>query len=292
MKKIIAAILTVSLLMSASTAVYALPKGEPSGVGNRAENKASNKADDKKKDDKPANTGNSTTAKETDNKKDGAAENKTDNKKDGALENDRSTLNKKCNEMIEQINKLKGYIVSAEGKFLVEFKDQATGDASLKSIDEALNILNSYKKQIEAASSSDALKEISKELQKNLTKHQNIIKRITGLTNAARLKAAYDETKALVDKLSAGVNGITGSGISLDVKALKKRVETMSQDLEKARNDYLDAVALFSTITDSSKDDKSFKEAQKKFNQAKDGLHDVLVEAKQLLVKIKTSITK
>ncbi len=291
MKKIIAAILTVSLLMSASTAVYAAPKGNQPKVTNKA-NEASNKADDKKKEDKPANNGNSTTAKKADNKKDGAAENKTDNKKDSALENNRSTLTKKCNEMIEQINKLKGYIVSAEGKFLVEFKDQATGDASLKSIDEALNILNSYKKQIEAASSSDALKEISKELQKNLTKHQNIIKRITGLTNAARLKAAYDETKALVDKLSAGVNGITGSGISLDVKALKKRVETMSQDLEKARNDYLDAVALFSTISDSSKDDKSFKEAQKKFDNAKKGLHDVLVEAKQLLVKIRTSINK
>lgn len=292
MKMIISAVLTVSMILGASTVAYAKPKDKPSkpestSITSTADAEATPTT--KKVEEKKTENGKPTTK---DAGKSSSATKKVEEKKDNGLEKSKAELIKKCDEMISQITKLKGYIVSTDGKFLVEFKDQATGDAVLKSIDTTINTLNSYKQKVQAATDSKVLKAISKELQDNLIKHQTIVKRITGLTSTARLKTAYDETKTLIDKLGAGINGITGSSITINVEELKKNYQELNTKLEEAHGDYLEAVALYSSIPDSTKSDKSFKEAQKKLMEAKDELHDVLIKAKQLLVKIKTSVHK
>ncbi len=294
MKKIISAVLTVTMIMGATSVAFAQPKDKaskpaPAIVTTKVDAKtcATQKKEDEKKPEikKPE-------IKEQDKKNE---DKKNEVKKDSQLDKSKQSLIKTCDDMIAQITKLKGYIISKEGKFLVEFKDQATGDAVLKSIDEAINKINEFKKRIEAATDSKVLKDLKKEIENNFLKHQTIVKRITGLTSAARLKTAYDETKALVDKLGAGINAInitTGSSIKLDVEALKKQHAKIQAELEEARLDYLDAVAMFSSMTDSTKADKNFKAAHDKLMEAKDGLHDVLIETKQLLVKIKTGVHK
>lgn len=266
MKKIITAVLTVFLILGVSTAAYAQPKEKDTKITT-----TQIKKDDKK-----------TVSKSNENKNNG-------------LEKAKQALLKKCDEMIAQINKLKGFIIGSDGKFLVEFKDQVAGDAALKSIDEAVKKVEDFKKRIEAAASTKDLKDISKELQNNWMKHQTIVKRITGLTSAARLKAAYEQTKAVVDKVGTGINAIqitTDASIVIDLDSLKKEHEEIVANLEEARADYLEAVAMFSSINDSAKSDKDFKDAQKKLMEAKDGLHDALSDVKKLLVKIKTSVHK
>ena len=297
MKKIISAVLTVTMIMGATSVAFAQPKDKasktaPAIVTTKVDAKtcATQRKDDEKKTEvkKPE-------FKEQDKKNEDKKNEvkKNEVKKDSQLDKSKQSLIKSCDDMIAQITKLKGYIISKEGKFLVEFKDQATGDAVLKSIDEAINKINDFKKRINAATDSKVLKDLKKEIENNFIKHQTIVKRITGLTNAARLKTAYDETKALVDKLGAGINAITtNASITLDVEALKKAHKNITAELEEARLDYLDAVAMFSSITDSTKADKSFKEAQAKLMEAKDGIHDALIETKQLLVKIKTGVHK
>lgn len=301
MKRIISAVLTVSIIISSASLSFAQPKtrNTETDVVSMATkvNSTMQKIEEQSKEQtqnainneyKKVQEKNRVEIKNTVNKN---SKNQTA-KKSSELDKSKQALIKKCDELVSQINKLKSYIVSKDGSFLVEFKDKATGDAVLKSIDDAIANITAFKKKIENAASSSELKKISKELQSDSAKHQVFIKRITGLTSAARLKNAYKETKALVDKLGTGINGLNISNSKLDIEDLKKKHQEIVSDLEEARADYLEAISLFSTITDGEKTDKSYKAAQAKLTEAKDELHDVLVKAKQLLVKIKTSVQK
>ena len=275
MKKIISAVLTVSMLLGATTVAYAMPKDRASKPTSTS---VTTKIEEKKIEVKKPET--------TEKIK------MVDVKKNGILDKSKASLIKKCDDVITQINKLKNYIISKDGKLLSDL-DLTTGNVAVKSIELAIGKVNDFKSRIEAATTSQELKAISKELQNNWMENQTFVKRITGLTSAARLKTAYDETKALVDKLGAGMNVTsTDSSITLNVEPFTKEYEKIEADLEEAYADYLEAVALFSSITDSAKADKNFKVAHAKLMEAKDGIHDVLIDTKHLLVEIKTGVHK
>ena len=285
MKKIISAVLTVSMLLGATTVAYALPKDKASkpvstsvAIELDAMTRTPKKVEVKKIEVKKPET--------TEKVK------KVDVKKDAKLDKSRESLIKKCDGVITQINKLKDYIISKEGKLLVDL-DLATGDVAIKSIESAIGKVNDFKRRIDDATTSQELKTISKELQNNWMKNQTFVKRITGLTSAARLKTAYDETKLLVAKLGEAMNvTTTDSSITLDVEPYTEEYEQIKADLEEAYADYLEADALYSSITDSAKGDKNFKIAHAKLMEAKDELHDVLIDTKHLLVEIKTGVRK
>jgi len=280
MKKLLAAVLTTSIVISCATASFA--KTDNRTNTNKKEktvqtvDRKSNRDDIKKEHKKPAERV----------KK--AEENKT-----RQVEKLKETLIKKCDQLINQIRKLKSYIVSEDGKFLVEFKDEATAEKVIKSLDDAIEKINSFKKDIEEAQNFEELRELRKDLQNNFIKHQAIVKRITGLTIAARLKRTYGSANALVDKLGAGIEKIPAEAAEvLDIEGIKAKYDKITENLEEAYNDYLEAVEMYSSLTDDAETDKSYKAAHDKLMEAKDGIHDVLIDTKKLLVEIKTSIHK
>ena len=289
MKKIISVVLTVSMIFGTSSVAFAKPKEKIEKPAVKTTLKTE-KEKDEEKDTRSERQEKADNNKKTDNKN--KENKKNDNKKTAQLDKSKDGLLKKCDKALAQINKLKSYIISEEGNLLIEAKDLATGDAAIEGIDEAIDLVNEYKERIEKATTSKELKDISKELQKGWMKNQNFVKRITGLTSTARLKKAYDDTLKVVDRLGAGINGITtNAAISLDKEALKKDYEAITQRLEEAHDAYLEAVARYSSMTtDGDKSNKEFKDAHFKLMEAKDGIHDVLIGAKQLLVKIKTSL--
>jgi len=288
MKKAISVILTVVMLFGSSTLADA-----KSDKPQRHQDKIITVG----KKDKPGSTPASTPAakplpsstskpapKETPQVKE---TNKENDKKDAALEKTKSDILKKCDTMVEQLTKLRGYIVSSDGKFLVEFKDEETGKSAVKSIDDAITSINDLKKTVEASTSSKVLKDISQDLQDNWLKNQVIMKRITGLTTAARFKAAYDKTKELAAKLKTGIASMKGDGVKIKLDALKADYEKIQARLEAARNKYLEAVNFYSSITDIKNSDKNFKTAQTKLTEAQKELNACLVDVKNLLEKLK-----
>lgn len=284
MKKIIATVLTASIVISCATASFAKPNNKSNNnkrekieqIVNNKDNRENNKKNDKK-----------------DNERSSEKVNRVKDNKIKQVEKLKETLNNKCDKLTNQILKLKSYIVSEDGKFLVEFKDQEAGDNALKSIETAMGKIISFKEAIEEAQDFKELKDLRKELQKNFIKHQTIVKRITGLTSTARLRSAYNTTKALVDRLGAGLEEIPSEVAAIiDVDAIKVKYDKISAKLEEAYDDYLEAVEMYSSITDSANTDKSYKDAHNKLKEAKDGIHDALIETKKLLVEIKTSILR
>ena len=289
MKKIISVVLTVSMIFGTSSVAFAKPKEKIEKPAVKTTLKTE-KEKDKEKDTKSEWQEKADNNKKTDNKN--KENKKNDNKKTAQLDKSKNDLLLKCDKVLAQINKLKSYIISEEGNLLIEVKDRATGDVAIESINEAIELVNEYKEKIEKAATPQELKGIAKELQKGWMNNQNFVKRLTGLTSTARLKKAYDNALVVVEKLGAGINGITtNAAISLDKEALKKDYEAIAKKLEEAHDAYLEAVAKFSSMnTVAGKSDKEFKEAHSKLMEAKDGIHDVLIGAKQLLVKIKTSL--
>lgn len=209
---------------------------------------------------------------------------------DQNLESVRKELIGKCDTVIAQFQKLKSYIVDKNGKLLVEFKDAATAKAAIKSIDEAIANVTSQKSIINKATSSNQLKDMLADLSEEWMDNQVIMKRITGLTSAARLKEAYDATKLLVDKLGVGITGLSGQTKKVDLNALNKEYSDLKAKLTEAKTVYLSAVSLFSTITDADSSDKTFKTAQEKLTEAKDVLNDCVEKVKDLLNKLKGEV--
>lgn len=255
MKKLLAAVLTVSLILSGTTVAFA-KQNEHSQKGKSQVSVSKTKA-----------------------KENGI------NKKD--LDKAKEQLTRKVDVQISQLNKLRGYIVTSDGKLLIELKDTATANAAIKSIDDALLALNDLKTKIQSATDSKALKELSKTLEKGWLKNQYFMKRIIGLTSAARFKKAYDQTLALTDKLTAGIDGLNSSNTTLNIEDLKAKLAAVKTRLESAKASYLEALNQFVTITYNDKSEKSYKAAQEKLKKAGRDLHEALKMTKRLLNLIK-----
>lgn len=288
MKKAISVILTVVMLLGSSTMAFA-KSDKPQSHKYRTTTVSKKGKPEKAPTPTPSATPLPAStpkpaAKETPQVKE---DNKGKDKNDAALEKTKADILKKCDTMIEQLNKLRGYIVSSDGKYLVEFKDDETAKAAVKSIDDAITSIKDLKEVVEASTSSKELKDISKDLQDNWLKNQVIMKRITGLTTAARFKAAYDKTKELADKLKTGIDSMKGDGVKIKLDALKADYEKIQARLEAARNKYLEAVNFYSSITDIKNSDKNFKTAQTKLSEAQKELNACLVDVKYLLEKLK-----
>lgn len=206
------------------------------------------------------------------------------------LQKSKDQILNKSNDMIAQLQKLRGYIITNDGEYLVEFKDKATGDSAIKSIDDAIVALQNLNKSIDDAKTNQELKSLTSNLEKNWLKNQVFMKRITGLTSAARFKTAYDQTKVLVDKLGIGVKSMPGDSTKVQAAELTMDYSAIESKLESSRRQYLDAVNLYSSITDAKNADKSYKDANTKLQTAQKELNECLVKAKQLLTKIKVEV--
>lgn len=174
MRKAIAMILTVIMMFGTAITVSAKP-----GYGANVPKASVKKADNRLFTANVRN--NEDSAKRNKNNDNNT---KNENKQ---LEKTKATLLEKCGTIEDQLNKLKAYIITDDGKLKIEL-DRDTADKVLKNIQEALAKINGYKKRINEADTKKELQNIKKELQNHTSRHQTMVKRLTGLTNAGRLK--------------------------------------------------------------------------------------------------------
>lgn len=257
MKRFLAAFLTIALFLSGST--VALAKQVDKGDHGKPKEKYSQHQPADKSKDKKIHV----------------------NKKD--LDKAKEQLTKKVDDKINQLKKLKSYIVSEEGKILIEMIDAATVNTAIKSIDDAIAGLNTMKTNIQAAADNNALNTLAKTLENDWKKNQFFMKRINGITSAAKVYNAYKKTEALVDKLAKGLSLYTGNNAS----DLKKRLETIQAKLGTAKANYKEALNLFLSITSNDKTEKTYKTANDKLKKANKDLHEALKEAEKLLRIVK-----
>jgi hypothetical protein len=257
MKRFLAAFLTIALFLSGST--VALAKQADKGNNGKGKGNIAHQQTDPKSKGKKISV----------------------NKKD--LDKAKEQLTKKVDEKINQLKKLKNYIVSDEGKILIEMVDAATVNTAIKGIDDTIAGLNTMKSNIQAAADNNALNTLAKTLENDWQKNQYFMKRINGITSAAKVYDAYKKTQVLVDKLAKGLSSYTGNNAA----DLKKRLGAIQTKLESAKINYKEALNLYLSITSNDKVEKTYKTAQDKLKKANKELHDTLKQAQKLLNIVK-----
>jgi len=257
MKRFLAAFLTIALFLFGST--VALAKQADKGNNGKGKGNIAHQQTDPKSKGKKISV----------------------NKKD--LDKAKEQLTKKVDEKINQLKKLKNYIVSDEGKILIEMVDAATVNTAIKGIDDTIAGLNTMKSNIQAAADNNALNTLAKTLENDWQKNQYFMKRINGITSAAKVYDAYKKTQVLVDKLAKGLSSYTGNNAA----DLKKRLGAIQTKLESAKINYKEALNLYLSITSNDKVEKTYKTAQDKLKKANKELHDTLKQAQKLLNIVK-----